>query len=92
MLGIEIIQIMARRATVVQNILTKNQKRHCHNGNTITRNIDVLTRQLFKGVGMPWPKKKFFEFIVRLDRVAQEKLFGVGMTLPQPRVCPLETV
>ena len=46
----------------------------------------------FKGVGMPWPKKNFFEFIVGLDRVAQDKLFGVGMTLLRPRVCPLETV
>ena len=45
-----------------------------------------------KGVGMPWPKKIFFEFIVGLDRVAQDKLFGVGMTLLRPRVCPLETV
>ena len=45
-----------------------------------------------KGMGMPWPKKIFFEFIVGLDRVAQDKLFGVGMTLPRPRVCPLETV
>ena len=45
-----------------------------------------------KGVGMPWPKKIFFEFIFGLDRVAQDKLFGVGMTLPRPRVCPLETV
>ena len=45
-----------------------------------------------KGVGMPWPKKFFFEFIVGLDRVAQDKLFGVGMTLLRPRVCPLETV
>ena len=37
-------------------------------------------------------KKIFFEFIVGLDRVAQDKLFGVGMTLLRPRVCPLETV
>ena len=36
---------------------------------------------IFKGVGMPWPKKSFFEFIVGFDRVAQDKLFGVGMTL-----------
>ena len=47
---------------------------------------------MFKGVGMPWPKKIFFEFIFGLDRVAQDKLFGVGMTLLRPRVCPLETV
>ena len=46
----------------------------------------------FKGVGMPWRKKIFFEFIVGLDRVAQDKLFGVGMTLLRPRVCLLETV
>ena len=46
----------------------------------------------FKGVGMPWPKKNFFEFIVGLDRVAQDKLFGMGMKLLRPRVCPLETV
>ena len=41
---------------------------------------------------MPWPKKIFFEFIVGLDRVAQDKLFGVGMTLLRPRVCPLDTI
>ena len=34
----------------------------------------------------------FFEFIVGLDRVAQDKLFGVGMPLLRPRICPLETV
>ena len=37
-------------------------------------------------------KKIFFEFIVGLDRVAQDKLFGVGMTLLRPRVCLLDTV
>ena len=37
-------------------------------------------------------KKIFFEFIVGLDRLAQDKLFGVGMTLLLPRVCPLEAV
>ena len=50
------------------------------------------SKVILKGVGMPWPKKFFFEFIVGLDRVAQDKLFGVGMTLLRPRVCPLETV
>ena len=52
----------------------------------------IYRKKSFKGVGMPWPKKFFFEFIVGLDRVAQDKLFGVGMTLLRPRVCPLETV
>ena len=52
----------------------------------------LLDNNAIKGVGMKWPKKIFFEFIVGLDRVAQDKLFGVGMTLLRPRVCPLETV
>ena len=34
----------------------------------------------------------FFEFIVGLNRVAQDKHFGVGMTLLRPRVCLLETI
>ena len=51
-----------------------------------------LLNYFLKGVCMPWPKKIFLEFIVGLDRVAQEKLFGVGGTLLRPRVCPLETV
>ena len=55
-------------------------------------NKKLSVRDLLKGVGMPWPKKFFFEFVVGLDRVAQDKLFGVGMTLLRPRVCPLETV
>ena len=55
-------------------------------------NKKLSVRDLLKGVGMPWPKKFFFEFVVGLDRVAQEKLFGVGMTLLRPCVCPLETV
>ena len=46
----------------------------------------------FKGVGMPWHKKIFIEFIVGFGRVAQDKLFGVGMTLLRPRVCPLDTI
>ena len=41
----------------------------------------------FKGVGLPWRKKIFIEFIVGFGRVAQDKLFGVGMTLLRPRVC-----
>ena len=40
---------------------------------------------------MPWPKKFFFEFIFGLDRVAQDKLFDVGMTLLRPRGCLLDT-
>ena len=47
---------------------------------------------LVKVVGVPWPKNIFFEFIVGLDRVAQDKLFGVGMTLQRPRVCLLDTI
>ena len=54
--------------------------------------MSLASKMTLKGVGMPWPKKIFFEFIVGLDRVAQDKLFGVGMTLLRPRVCPLETV
>ena len=37
-------------------------------------------------------KKIFFEFIVGLDRVAQDKLFGVGMTLQRRRACLLDTI
>ena len=52
----------------------------------------IKIRVSVKGVGMPWPKKNFIEFIVGLHRVAQDKLFGVGMTLQRPRVCLLETI
>ena len=34
----------------------------------------------------------FFVVLVRIDRVAHDKLFGVGMTLQQPRVCMLDTI
>ena len=42
--------------------------------------MNVFANKL-KGVGMPWVKKIFFVVLVRIDRVAQDKLFGVGMTL-----------
>ena len=51
----------------------------------------IKIRVSVKGVGMPWPKKNF-EFIVGSDRVAQDILFGVGMTLQRPRVCLLDAV
>ena len=37
-------------------------------------------------------KNFFFEFIVGLNRVAQDKLFGVGMTIQQPRACLLDMI
>ena len=37
-------------------------------------------------------KKFFFEFFVGLDRVSQDKLFVVGMTLQRPRACLLDTI
>ena len=52
----------------------------------------MTVRVIFKILIDFYGQNKFFEFIVGLDRVARDKLFGVGMTLPRPRVCPLETV
>ena len=43
--------------------------------------INFIRAYFFKGVGMSWVKKFFFVVLVRIDRVAQDKLFGVGMTL-----------
>ena len=37
-------------------------------------------------------QKIFFVVLVRIDKVAQDKLFGVGMTLQWPRVCLLDTI
>ena len=48
-----------------------------------------IKKKVLKGVGMPWVKKMIS---VVSKRVAQDKLFGVGMTLLRPRVCPLDTI
>ena len=51
--------------------------------------FDFIFYFYLKGVGMPWAKKLI---LVVSNRGAQDKLFGVVLTLLRPRVCLPDTI